>query len=44
MYAAFNDHYLCAKELLEAKADVSIENCYLETAYQIAIKRKSKLG
>ena len=42
MYAAFNNHTLCVHELLKAKADLTIQNINLETAFSIAATRKSK--
>ena len=44
MYAAYDNHKLCAKELLEHEADLTLENSNLDTAYQIAVKRGCKDG
>ncbi|XP_054159516.1 ankyrin repeat family A protein 2-like [Oppia nitens] len=42
MFAAFGNHALCANELLKAGADITVENSFLDTAFTIAIKKKSK--
>ncbi|GIY53892.1 ankyrin repeat family A protein 2 [Caerostris darwini] len=42
MYAAFNNHGGCVQELLSAGADMTLTNETLESAYDIAIKRRSK--
>ncbi|XP_074598463.1 uncharacterized protein LOC141853121 [Brevipalpus obovatus] len=42
MFAAYNNHALCAHELIKANADVTCQNSNLDTAYSIAISRKSK--
>jgi len=42
MYAVYNDHANCVQELLNAGADFTILNEALESAYDIAIRRRSK--
>lgn len=44
MFAAYGDHKSCAKELLENGADLTLENCNLDTVYSISVKRKCKEG
>lgn len=44
MYAVFNDHATCVQELLNAGADFTLQNEALESAYDIAIRRRSKHG
>ena len=40
MFAAYGGHKAVVKELLEHGADVTLVNCNLDTAYDIATKMK----
>ena len=40
MFAAYGGHKAVVKELLEHGADVTLVNCNLDTAYDIATKLK----
>uniref|UniRef100_A0A2L2YFP9 Ankyrin repeat family A protein 2 n=1 Tax=Parasteatoda tepidariorum TaxID=114398 RepID=A0A2L2YFP9_PARTP len=42
MYACYNNHGGCVQELLNAGADLTLINESLESAFDIAIKRRSK--
>lgn len=42
MFAAHGNHKECVKELLNNGADITIENCYSDTVYTIAVKKKFK--
>ncbi|XP_035227596.1 ankyrin repeat family A protein 2-like isoform X2 [Stegodyphus dumicola] len=42
MYAAYNNHSGCTQELLNAGADLTAMNETFDSAYDIAVKRRSK--
>ncbi|CAL1267890.1 unnamed protein product [Larinioides sclopetarius] len=42
MYAVYNNHAGCVQELLNGGADMTVINEALESAYDIAIKKRSK--
>lgn len=42
MYAVYSDHATCVQELLNAGADFTMQNEAFESAYDIAIRRRSK--
>lgn len=44
MHAVYNNHATCVQELLSAGADFTISNESLESAFDIAVKKRSKHG
>lgn len=44
MHAVYNNHGTCVQELLSAGADFTIFNEALESAFDIAVKKRSKHG
>ena len=44
MYACYHNHALCVHELLKAGASLALQNSNMDTAFSIAINRKSGQG